>query len=207
MRLSYQNLILVLCFLLAGAPAFADSDTPATSTLNYQDVTPVSSEDVSPAYLIGPGDVLQISVWKEEGLQQEVLVRPDGGIDFPLVGELQAGGKTAEELQHEIKQKIKRFIPDAVVTVGVIQIYNNTIYVLGKVARPGQYVAKHYMDVTQALAMAGGLTPYAASGSIKILRRSGGQQKVFRFDYGEIEDGENLQQNIVLKSGDVVVVP
>ncbi len=206
MRVSVKNLIIVAFAMCVLTPAFAE-EMPATSTLDYADVTPLSHDDVSPAYLIGAGDMLQISVWKEDGLQQEVLVRPDGGIDFPLVGELQAGGKTTVELQAEIVKKIKRFIPDAVVTVSVFQIYNNTIYVLGKVARPGQYVAKHYMDVTQALAMAGGLTPYAATSSIKVLRRSGVKQTVFKFNYGEIEDGENLQQNIVLKNGDVVIVP
>ncbi len=206
MRVSFKNLIIMAFAICVCTPAFAE-EAPATSTLDYDDVTPLSQDDISPAYLIGAGDVLEISVWKEEGLQREVLVRPDGGIDFPLVGELQAGGKTTEGLQAEIIKKIKRFIPDAVVTVSVMQVFNNTIYVLGKVARPGQYVAKHYMDVTQALAMAGGLTPYAAAGSIKILRRSGVKQKVFQFDYGDIEDGENLQQNIVLKNGDVVIVP
>ncbi len=207
MRVSFRKLIITALAMWVLMPVFAE-ETTVTSTLDYTDVRPVNSDDVSPVYLIGAGDVLQISVWKEDGLQQEVLVRPDGGIDFPLVGELQAGGKSTVELQDEIVKKIKRFIPDAVVTVTVSQIYNNTIYVLGKVARPGQYVAKHYMDVTQALAMAGGLTPYAAASSIKVLRRSGGMsQEVFNFDYGEIEDGENLQQNIVLKNGDVVIVP
>jgi len=206
MSVSFKNLMVMAFAICVCSSAFAE-EAPATSTLNYEDVTPLNHTDISPAYHIGAGDVLEISVWKEEGLQREVLVRPDGGIDFPLVGEIQAGGKSTVELQNEIKNKIKRFIPDAVVTVGVTQIYNNTIYVLGKVARPGQYIAKHYMDVTQALAMAGGLTPYAATGSIKILRRSGVQQTVFQFDYGDIEDGENLQQNIVLQNGDVVIVP
>jgi len=206
MRMSFKKLIIAAFAMCVCSSAFAE-EVPATSTLDYTDVTPLSHDDVSPAYLLGAGDILRISVWKEEGLQQDVLVRPDGGIDFPLVGELQAGGKTTEELQAEIVKKIKRFIPDAVVTVSVFEIYNNTIYVLGKVARPGQYVAKHYMDVAQALAMAGGLTPYAAASSIKVLRRSGVKQTVFKFDYAEIEDGENLQQNIVLKNGDVVIVP
>ncbi len=206
MRVSFKNLIIMAFAMCVFIPAFAE-EAPATSTLDYGDVTPLTQDDISPTYLIGAGDVLDISVWKEEGLQQKVIVRPDGGVDFPLVGELQAGGKTTEALQAEIIKKIKRYIPDAVVTVSVVQVFNNTIYVLGKVARPGQYIAKHYMDVTQALAMAGGLTPYAATGSIKVLRRSGVKQKVFQFDYGEIEDGENLEQNIILKNGDVVIVP
>lgn len=187
-------------------PAVAE-EAPVTSTLDYHDVTPLSHNDVPTAYLIAAGDVLDISIWKEDGLEREVLVRPDGGIDFPLVGELKAGGKTTRALQVEIKKKIERFITDAVVTVSLKQIYGNTIYVLGKVARPGEYVARHYMDITQALALAGGLTPYAAASSIKVLRRAGVKEKVFKFDYSDIEDGDNLQQNIVLKNGDVVIVP
>ncbi|VAX13344.1 hypothetical protein MNBD_GAMMA24-2081 [hydrothermal vent metagenome] len=206
MRVSLKSLIIMAFAICAFTPAVAE-EAPVTSTLDYHDVTPLNHDDIAIAYLIAAGDVLDISVWKEDGLEREVLVRPDGGIDFPLVGELKAGGKTTNALQAEIKNKIKRYITDAVVTVSLKQIYGNTIYVLGKVARPGEYVAKHYIDVTQALAMAGGLTPYAATGSIKVLRRSGVKEKVFKFDYSDIEDGENLQQNIVLKNGDVVIVP
>ncbi len=193
--------------ICAFTPVVAEEAPATTSTLDYHDVTPLSHDDVSTAYLIAAGDVLDISVWKEDGLEREVLVRPDGGIDFPLVGELKAGGKTTQALQAVIKKKIKRFITDAVVTVSLKQMYGNTIYVLGKVARPGEYVARHYMDITQALALAGGLTPYAAASSIKILRRTGVKQKIFKFDYSDIEDGENLEQNIVLKNGDIVIVP
>ena len=167
-----------------------------------------SNDDASvPAFLLGPGDILDISIWKEEGMQKEVMIRPDGGISFPLVGEIHAGGKSTEQLQAEIKKKVARFIPDAVVTVGVVQINSNTVYVLGKVTRPGQYIAKHYVDVTQALAMAGGLTAYAAANSIKILRRIGTKHQVFEFKYGDVEDGDDLKQNIVLESGDVIIVP
>ncbi len=206
MRVSFKNLIIMAFALCAFTPVIAEGAS-AASTLEHHNVAPLSHHDTPAPYLIGAGDVLDISVWKEDGLEQEVLVRPDGGIDFPLVGELQAGGKTTRALQAEIEKKIKRFITDPVVTVSVKQIYGNTIYVLGKVARPGEFVAKHYLDITQALAMAGGLTPYADAGSIKVLRRSGVKQKVFKFDYSDIEDGENLQQNIILKNGDVVIVP
>lgn len=200
MRVSFKNLIIMAFAMCVFTPVVAEAAHAASA--------PLTTHNDSPApYLIGAGDVLDISVWKEDGLESEVLVRPDGGIDFPLVGELQAGGKTTKALQEEIKKKIKRFITDPVVTVSLKQIYGNTIYVLGKVARPGEFVAKHYLDITQALSMAGGLTPYADAGSIKVLRRSGVRQKVFKFNYSDIEDGENLQQNIVLKNGDVVIVP
>ncbi len=158
-------------------------------------------------YRIGPEDVLDISVWKEEDLQKQVLVRPDGGISFPLAGELKAGGKTARELQAEITKKIQKYIPDAVVTVSVVKIAGLQIYVLGKVKKPGQYTVGRYVDVMQALTLAGGVTPYANDDEIKIVRREGGKEKTFLFDYSDVKNGRHLEQNILLKSGDVVVVP
>jgi len=160
-----------------------------------------------PAYKIGPGDVLNISVWKEEGLQQEVLIRPDGGMSFPLAGDIQAGGKSVSELSEMLVQKIKRFIPDPVITVAVRQIQNNKIYIVGKVNRAGEYVATRYVDVMQALAMAGGLNAYASSNNIKILRRVDGKIQSRTFEYDDVASGKALHQNIILQSGDVVVVP
>ena len=168
---------------------------------------PAVSKGHVPSYLLGPGDVLEISVWKEEGLQKEVLVRPDGGITFPLVGELKAGGRTAAQLQQSIVKSIKRFIPDPVATVAVLQVKNNKVFVVGKVNRPGEFVATHYMDVMQVLAMAGGLNAFAKSSDIKILRRVKGIERAMHFDYDAVSQGEDLKQNIILKSGDVVVVP
>ena len=160
-----------------------------------------------PSYKIGPGDVLTISVWKEEGLQQEVLIRPDGGMSFPLAGDLLAGGKTVTQLQELLANKIKQYIPDPVVTVSVRQIQNNKVFVVGKVNRPGEYIGTSYIDVLQALAMAGGLNAYASSNNIKILRRENGNIKSMSFEYDEVAGGFNLKQNIILQSGDVVVVP
>jgi len=168
--------------------------------------TPKESS-VIPAYKIGPGDVLTVSVWKEEGLQQEVLIRPDGGMSFPLAGDIQAGGKSVSELSDLLVQKIKKYIPDPVVTVAVRQIQNNKIYIVGKVNRAGEYVATRYVDVMQALAMAGGLNAYASSNNIKILRRVNGKVQSRSFEYDDVANGKALQQNIILQGGDVVVVP
>jgi len=158
-------------------------------------------------YRIGPEDVLDISVWKEEDLQKQVLVRPDGGISFPLAGELQAGGQTAQELQAEITKRIQKYIPDAVVTVSVVKIAGLRIYVLGKVKNPGEFTVGRYLDVMQALTLAGGVTPYADEDDIKIVRREGDKEVTFHFDYSEVKNGKNLGQNILLKTGDIVVVP
>jgi len=158
-------------------------------------------------YRIGPEDVLDISVWKEPDLAREVLVRPDGGISFPLAGDIEAAGKTTTEIQAIITERLRRYIPEAVVSVSAAKLAGYRIYVLGKVNDPGELVPGRYLDVLQALTMAGGLTPYASRGKINIVRRSGEQLNVLRFDYADVERGRNLEQNILLKSGDVVVVP
>jgi polysaccharide export outer membrane protein len=158
-------------------------------------------------YRIQPGDVLDVSVWKEEDLVKQVLVRPDGGMSFPLVGDIQAAGKSVAELQKLITDRLTKYIPDPVVTVATLKLDGNKVYVIGKVARPGEFQANRYMDVVQALSVAGGMTPYAADNKITVLRRENGKQRSIPFHYGEIEKGENLEQNIILQSGDVVVVP
>ena len=158
-------------------------------------------------YIIQPGDVLAVVVWKEEDLKHEVLVRPDGGISFPLAGDIDAAGHTVQEVKATIVDRIKEFIPDPVVTVLVQKTEGNAIYVLGKVTRPGAFVMQRPLDVTQALAMAGGLATFADENSISILRRSGGSQSALPFRYGDVQKGKSLEQNIMLQPGDVVVVP
>jgi polysaccharide export outer membrane protein len=158
-------------------------------------------------YFIGPEDVLEISVWKEEGLEREVLVRPDGKVSFPLAGDVQAEGRTPEQVQRDITSRLQRYIPDPVVTVTVKEIGGNKVYVIGLVKAPGSYVIGRYVDVIQALTLAGGLTPFASENSIKVIRRRGAEEIVFPFEYSKVKKGSNLEQNIFLKGGDVVVVP
>ena len=163
---------------------------------------------INPAYRIGPEDVLHISVWREEDLDREVLVRPDGGISFPLAGNLEAAGKTTQELTTELTRRIQRYIPEAVVTVTVVKVSGYDIFVVGKVQNPGQFTIGQYVDVLQALTLAGGLTPFASENNIKIQRRSkDGKVIVFPFEYSKVKKGYKLHQNIILQSGDTVVVP
>jgi polysaccharide export outer membrane protein len=164
-------------------------------------------EGVSEVYRIQPGDVLAVSVWKESALQGEVLVRPDGGVSFPLAGDLIAAGRSVAELRDQIAERLKRFIPEPVVTVAVRQIGGNRIYVLGKVNRPGEFPFSQPLDVMQALSLAGGTTPFAELNNIVILRRETGATRSIGFRYSDIEQGRNLQQNILLRSGDTIVVP
>lgn len=176
--------------------------TPPTPTHTEKAAASVPAE-----YKIGPGDVLNISVWKEEGMQLEVLVKPDGGITFPLAGDIRASGLTTTELTTKIQSNLKRYIPNPVVTVSVLQAVSNKIYVVGKVNRPGEYQATRYMDVLQALSIAGGLTPYAESDEIRIIRRINGEKKVYMFDYDEVINGDHLESNIILQAGDTIAVP
>ncbi|MEK6749692.1 MAG: polysaccharide biosynthesis/export family protein [Pseudomonadota bacterium] len=158
-------------------------------------------------YRIGAEDILEITVWKEEGLKKEIVVRPDGGISFPLVGTLVAAGKTPKILEQEVAKALEKYIPDPVVSVAVVKVLSNKVYVLGKVNRPGEFSAGRYVDVLQALAMAGGLTPFAEKNAIKILRRNGDRELAIPFFYSQVENGDSLDQNIPLKGGDVLIVP
>jgi len=159
------------------------------------------------AYEVQPGDLLFISVWKEIELQKEVLVRPDGAFSFPLCGEIDGRNKTVEELRVEISNRLSRFIPDLIVTVSVLEINGNKVYVIGQVNEPGQFVVNPRVDVMQALSMAGGATAFADLNDVKILRRTGNGQIAIEFRYDDVARGRDLEQNILLESGDVVVVP
>jgi polysaccharide export outer membrane protein len=157
-------------------------------------------------YTLNPGDVLDISVWREEDLQRQVLLLPDGTISFPLAGRISAAGRTTGEVQEEITQRLDKYIPDAVVTVSVLNVSGNKIYVIGAVNNPGEFQVVQPTNVMQALSLAGGLTPFAGEDSIKILRREGDQELAFPFHYSDVKRGEELNMNIPLKSGDVIVV-
>jgi polysaccharide biosynthesis/export protein len=171
------------------------------------DAAAVSEPQARAMYRIQPGDLLTISVWKEPDLQTDVLVRPDGGMSFPLAGDVAASGRSVEELRLELVRRLERFVPKPVVTVAVRQIGGNRIYVLGNVNRPGEFPFSRPVDVMQALSLAGGTSSFAALNEIVILRRDNGKLKAIRFRYAEVARGRDLAQNIQLESGDTVVVP
>lgn len=165
------------------------------------------SVDSNERYPVNPGDTLSISVWQEPSLQGEVVVRPDGYFSFPLVGEIQASGRPVSEIESAVATKLKEFIPDAVVTVSVGSLDGYKIYVIGQVRNAGEFALNTNIDVMRALAQAGGLTEFADLRSIRILRRTDGKQQAIPFDYRDVIRGENLEQNIILQAGDVVIVP
>ena len=163
--------------------------------------------EASKAYTVLPGDVLQISVWKEPELQMEVLVRPDSAFSFPLAGDISTEGLSVVALQAELTKRLSRYISTPVVTVSVTAVLGNKVFVIGQVNKPGEFVVNPQVDVMQALSMAGGLTPFAATNDIKILRRTGSRQIALSFKYNDVLKGRHLEQNVMLHSGDIVVVP
>lgn len=160
-----------------------------------------------PEYKIHAGDELEVAVWKEEELLRKAVVRPDGQFSFPLAGQVAAAGRTVAQIQNEIENRLKKYIPEPVVTVSVTGIQGNRAFVIGQVNKPGMYVMNPELNVLQALSMAGGTTPYAALNDIIVLRGAGQAQRTLPFRYNDVSKGRSLEQNIQLESGDVVVVP
>jgi polysaccharide export outer membrane protein len=158
-------------------------------------------------YIIGPGDVLDISVWKDEALTKMVMVLPDGKISFPLIGQVKAGGRTVAQLRTVLEKKLKRFVPDLTLSLLVSQVNSMMVYVIGRANNPGRFALNTKLNVLQVLSAAGGLNPFAKRGKIKIFREERNGTQIYPFDYDDVIKGENLQQNIQLKRGDVIVVP
>jgi polysaccharide export outer membrane protein len=191
MKRNYLAAMFFICIFIAASPLWA-TDQPATAT-----------ED----YIIGSGDVLDISVWQNTELTKLIIVLPDGKISFPLIGDLMAAGKTVAQLKKELEEKIIRFVPDPVLSVLVNQVSSMHIYVIGRVNRPDRFVLNTNINVLQALSLAGGLTPFAERNKIKIYRGEKDNTQIFKFSYDDFVKGNNLTQNIRLKRGDVIVVP
>jgi polysaccharide export outer membrane protein len=158
-------------------------------------------------YIIGPGDVIEIAVRQDPKMTRSVPVLPDGKIALPMVGQVMAGGKTVDELKADLEKEIGVFIPDPFVTVGVSAVNSMVIYVLGTVNTPGPITLTQPVNVLQAIALAGGLADFAKENKIKIFREDGESKTVFEFRYGDVARGKNMEQNIRLKRGDVIIVP
>ena len=191
-RLEFLIRLTALATLLAPGMAMASNPGP----------DPASEE-----YLIGPGDILDISVWKNQDLTKTVTVLPDGKIAFPLVGELQAANKSRGQLSEELRTRLHRYVPDADLSVVVTRVNSLLVYVIGRVNNPGHLVLNTNINVMQALAMAGGLNPFAKRNSIKIVRDGESPAKYFDFDYDSVFNGSEPSQNIQLKRGDIIIVP
>ncbi|WP_430009808.1 polysaccharide biosynthesis/export family protein [Methylophaga lonarensis] len=158
-------------------------------------------------YLLNAGDVLFVSVWNEEALQKQVVVLPDGSMSFPLAGEMIAEGKAISEVEEELVSRLSDYISNPVVNVSVVAVEGNSIHVLGKVQNPGSFVMRQNLRAMQALSLAGGLTPFASENNIIVLRQVNGEQQTLNVRYSDIKRGRALESNVLLQSGDVLVIP
>jgi polysaccharide export outer membrane protein len=192
MRLSACILACVLALQMAVAQE-KGADGAATQT--------------EPLYVIQPNDLLEIFVWKEPDLTRKVLVRPDGRISFPLVQDLQAAGATPGELKAKVERKLSEFLSAPEVTIIVEAIQSYRVYVLGKVQKPGIISIEKPVTVLQALALAGGFQDFAKEQEMTVIRSYGKENTLFEFNYREVIKGKRPEQNIILRSGDVVIVP
>lgn len=168
------------------------------------------AQNVPMDYRLHAGDKLDVSVWKETEMQKPaIVIAPDGHFSFPLAGQITAAGRTVSEVRQEIETKLTKYMPDPVVTVGITDVAGNLAYVVGQVTKPGPFIMNPRINVLQALALAGGGTPFAKLNDIIVIRGAptGGQQKVIPFHFGQVSSGKDLEQNIMLESGDVVLVP
>lgn len=158
-------------------------------------------------YLLRQGDSVMISVWREDALQKQVIVLPDGSITFPLVGRIEVAGLSTPEVERRITTKLKEFIPEPVVTVVIAGIEGNRAYVMGKVNSPGSLIINGPLTVLQAISVMGGFDKFADESGIKVIRAKGDHQEVFPVHYKDIISGRDMSSNIQLKAGDTIVVP
>ena len=173
-----------------------------------QPVQTWSAKSQATEYRIGAGDVLNIATWKEPELTRpEVLVRIDGRISFPLIGDIPAAGMTPAQLTETIQKGLTNYVTAPVVTVTVINPASQRIYVLGEVARTGEYSLTKELTVLQAFAVAGGFTQWASKDAIILMRKEGGKEKIYRINYKEIVKGKDIDNNLTLQANDTIVVP
>ncbi|HTV58978.1 MAG TPA: polysaccharide biosynthesis/export family protein [Verrucomicrobiae bacterium] len=203
--------ILAASWLMA-APLRAqqkDASSGETESAAAQNAANQSSKAATqdPNYVIGAQDVLDINVWKEPSVSRTVPVRSDGKISLPLLDDVQAAGLTPMQLTASLTEKLKKFLEDPQVTVIVTQINSQRVYIIGQVMRPGAFPLLPNMTILQALATAGGLAQFANGKKIYLLRTEGGKQVRYNFNYKDVLSGRKPEENLVLKTGDQIVVP
>jgi polysaccharide export outer membrane protein len=196
------------------AASAAAQGTPAQGTSTEGTSTPHAAPSngastgviVPPGYVVGAEDILSIVFWRDKEMSAEVVVRPDGKISLPLVNDIQAAGYTPEELRVHVEKAASKFIAEPSATVLVKAINSRKVYITGNVGKPGTYPLTGEMTVLQFIALSGGLLEYADSDKIVVIRREAGRDQYFKFNYNEVIRQKQIQQNILLKPGDTVVV-
>jgi polysaccharide biosynthesis/export protein len=158
-------------------------------------------------YQLRQGDKVLISVWREDTLQREVVVLPDGSVTFPLIGRVEVAGLSTPEVEQSITAKLKKYFPEPIVTVVIVGIEGNRAYVTGKVMHPGSLILNGPITVLQAISIVGGFDKFADESSIKVIRARPEGQEILPVNYKDIISGKNVSTNIQLKAGDTLVVP
>ena len=220
MQRTFKIFSVLLASAALSAPAFSQSqnpqDTPASQTATQTATARPAAErpegvnppvKVGKDYIIGADDVLDVSVWKEQELTRTLQVRPDGKISMPLLGDVQAAGMTPGQLAQNVSERLKKFLTAPQVTVILTQINSQRVYVIGEVTRPGAYPVLPGMTVLQAISSAGGLTQFANSKKIFVMRNENHIQTKYPFSYKEVLDGRKAEENLAVKAGDTIVVP
>ncbi len=160
------------------------------------------------AYRIGSGDILEITTWKEPDFsREEILVRIDGKISFPLLNDIQAAGRTPIQIKNDIEKKLKEYVTNPVVTVSVRSPGSKKFYILGEIARTGEYNIVKNLTVIQAFALAGGFTEWAAKKEIILFRTENGKEKIIRINYRDIIKGKDFKNNLMIRADDTIIVP
>ncbi len=209
------SIVLALAVLVPGGLAAPVQTPPAAVARPAQKpgaatpkpAVPGPSVATEPGFTIGSDDVLGINFWRDQEMSGDVTVRPDGMITLPLIRDIKAAGLTPDQLADRIQEAAREFIADASVTVVVRQLNSRRVFITGEVTRPGAYALTSAMTVMQLIAVAGGLTEFAESKDISVMRVEGGQAKTLPFNYKDVARGKKKEQNVLLKPGDTVVVP
>jgi polysaccharide export outer membrane protein len=167
-----------------------------------------SAKSQAAEYRIGGGDVLEVATWKEPDLTRtNILVRVDGKVSFPLLGDIAAAGMTPVELTETVQKGLKNYVSNPVVTVSVLNPASQRIYILGEVLRTGEYPLTKSLTVLQAFALAGGFTQWASKDEIILLRGEAGKEKIYKINYKDIVKGKGSENNLMLQANDTIVVP
>ncbi|MDD4732403.1 MAG: polysaccharide biosynthesis/export family protein [Desulfovibrio sp.] len=198
-----RHLLMLLCLVCLGAAVAG----PAARADDAGDLRRMFETVAPGGYHVGAEDVLEVFVWGDESLTRQVMVRPDGYVSLPLIGEVLCLGRTVEDIREEVDRRYSKFITDTPVSIMIVEINSPKVYVIGKVNRPGVYLMPHPMTVTQALALAGGFNPFADDANILLVRGIGPEQKVYEYDYTDISLGSDMHQNVLLRPNDTIVVP
>jgi polysaccharide biosynthesis/export protein len=207
LRRGFGTFAMLGCIVALGAGARAQAPSPQSPATAA--ASPVMPAGVTPppGYVIGPDDVLSIVFWRDKDMSADVVVRPDGKISLPLLNDVNAAGLTPDQLRAQLTAAAEKLVTDPNTTVVVKEIHSRKVFITGNVGKSGTYPLSGDMNVLQLIALAGGLAEYADAKNIVVMRNEGGQTQSFKFNYKDVVKQKNVQQNILLKPGDTVVVP